>query len=75
MLADSFVDRITASDDFLSNAGSGLNGKQRMGEGMVANYMPLSCDLGDDIWPLPHISANQEKCAMNVMLRQNVEQL
>ena len=46
-----------------------------MGEGVVANYMPLLCNLGDNIRPMAHISANQKECGMNVMHRQNVEQI
>jgi len=46
-----------------------------MGEGVVANYMPPLCNLGDNIRALANIAPDQKKCGMNVMLRQNVEQI
>ena len=75
MITDRVVNRIPALNNFSANALGRLEGQQRMSEGMVPDNVSALGDFGGDVGPLVHIAPDHKKRGMNVMLRQNVNQM
>ena len=74
MLADCIRDHFTALQDFLADTRAGLKDKQRMREGVIADYVPLPGDRLRDIWTLLDVASNQKESGVDAVLAQDVKQ-
>jgi hypothetical protein len=75
MLPDGIMNGIAALSDFATNARRGLEGEQRVSEGVVADYVSTPGNFGDDVWTPTYIAANHKKGGMNVMPGENLQQM
>ena len=46
-----------------------------MGRRVIADYVTSLCNGAHDIGPLPHVTANHEKCCAYLMSRQHFQEL